>query len=239
VPTGEIELRNSEAWLLGKAEQGIYLILEVLNSSRVANAMGSVGLAQRALADALSFAQKRIVFGRPLIEQPLMRRQFEDRVRELQGATRLAWVALRLLNETWQERPPYSDRFHLFRLVTHLAKYWTAEFAVQTAKWAMEVHGGMGTLQEFRAERWLREAMILAIWEGPSHRQILDGLEVMERKRAHELLFQMLRRVDLEQMRSKVERHLALPQAEKEAGAGELFADLAAFTAEHIVAEAK
>lgn len=238
VPTGEIDLRESEAWLLGKAEQGIYLILEVLNTSRVANAMGSVGLAQRALADAFSFAQKRIVFGRPLIEQPLMRHQFEDRARQLRQAAKLAWAALGLLNQTWQERPPYSDRFHLFRLVTHLAKYWTAEFAAQTAKWAMEVHGGIGTLQEYRAERWLREAMILAIWEGPSHRQILDGLEVMERKRAHELLFPMLRGDGVNQMRSKVERHLALPQAEKEAGAEGLFGDLAAFTAEHIVTEA-
>ena len=79
------------------------------------------------------------------------------------------------------ERPPYSERYHLFRLVAHLAKYWTAEFAVDTAKWAMEAHGGLGVLAEYGIERWLREAMILAIWEGTSHRQILDGMEVIER----------------------------------------------------------
>ncbi len=104
----------------------------------------------------------------------------------------------------------YSDRYHLFRLLTHLAKYWTAELAVQTAKWAMEVHGGLGTLQEFRAERWLREAMILAIWEGPSHRQILDGLEVMERKQPHHLLFQFLSAnvvpSSLQRMEERIER---------------------------------
>ena len=54
MPTGEIEFRQSEGWLLGQAEQGIYLILEVLNLSRVANSMGSVALAQRAIADAYS-----------------------------------------------------------------------------------------------------------------------------------------------------------------------------------------
>src|SRR5579864_2577760 len=222
VPTGEIELRESEAHLLGRAEQGIYLILEVLNVSRVANSMGSVGLAQHAMADALSFAQKRMVFGKALIDQPLMRRQFEDRLRQLRGATKLAWLSLALLNEVWQEKPPYSDRYQLFRLVTHLAKYWTAEFAVQTAKWAMEVHGGLGTLQEYHVERWLREAMILAIWEGPSHRQILDGLEVMERKNAHQLLFQLLAgKVSasaLQEMESRIAQHLALPRTEKEAG---------------------
>lgn len=236
VPTGEIELRNSEGWLLGRAEQGIYLILEVLNVSRVANAMGSVALAQRALADALSFAQDRQVFGKPLIEQPLMRRQFDDRERQLRAASKLAWKAVELLNEVWMEKPPYSERYHLFRLVAHLAKYWTAELAVQIAKWSMEVHGGLGTLQEFRAERWLREAMILAIWEGPSHRQILDGLEVMERKHAHRLLLQSLSTgttpSTLKNMEDRIERHLALAPQEREASAEALFGEFAVFTAD-------
>jgi acyl-CoA dehydrogenase len=187
------------------------------------------------MADALSFAQNRVVFGKPLIEQPLMRRQFEDRLRQLRAACKLAWMALELLNEVWQEKPRYSDRYHLFRLVAHLAKYWTAELAVQTAKWAMEVHGGLGTLQEYRVERWLREAMILAIWEGPSHRQILDGLEVMERKHAHHLLFQSLLATAnpsaLQHIEAQIERQLAVPREEKEAGAEALFAELAAFTA--------
>jgi acyl-CoA dehydrogenase len=238
VPTGEIELRESEAWLLGRAEDGIYLILEVLNVSRVANSIGSVALAQRAMADALFFAENRVVFGKPLIEQPLMQRQFHERLRQLRAASKLAWKALELLNDVWQEKPPYSERYALFRLLVHLAKYWTAELAVQTAKWAMEVHGGLGTLQEFRAERWLREAMILAIWEGPSHRQILDGLEVMERKRAHHLLLELLSanlpRSSLQDMEARIDRYLTLPRAEKEAGAEALFAELATFTADGI-----
>lgn len=240
VPTGEIELRDTEAWLLGQREDGIYLILEVLNLSRVANSVGSVALAQRAMADALSFAERRMVFGKPLIEQPLIRRQFEERFQQLRAASRLGWEAVELLNQVWREKPPYSDRYHLFRLMAHLAKYWTAELAVQTAKWAMEVHGGLGTLEEYHVERWLREAMILAIWEGPSHRQILDGLEVMERKHAHRLLFQHLATTvpasALREMQSQVERQLGLPGEEKEATAEALFGDLAAFTANALLA---
>ena len=72
----------------------MYLILEALNISRVANSMGSVGVAQRALAEALSFAQRRSVFGKPLIEQPLMRKQFEDRFRALEESLALAWEML-------------------------------------------------------------------------------------------------------------------------------------------------
>jgi acyl-CoA dehydrogenase len=134
------------------------------------------------------------------------------------------------------ERPPYSERYQLFRLVAHLAKYWTAEFAVDTAKWAMEVHGGLGVLVEYGAERWLREAMILAIWEGTSHRQILDGMEVMERKRGHKLLFERLAKTapskELQEMEGEVERHLKLPTEEREARAESIFRRLAILTAE-------
>lgn len=241
VPTGEIEFRHSEGWLLGQAEQGIYLILEVLNLSRVANCVGSVALVQRAIADAWSFAERRTAFGKPIIEHPLLRRQFEDRVHGLCAASRLAWEAVRLLDKVWQQKPPYSDSYHLFRLVAHLAKFWTAEFAVQTAKWAMEVYGGVGTLQEYRVERWLREAMILAIWEGTSHRQMLDGLEVMQRKGAHRLLFQRLAgkasEASLREMEARVERQLSLPEVDREGTLERLFSDLASLTAGSLLKE--
>ncbi len=235
VPTGEIELRDSEAYLLGSADSGIYLILEVLNISRVANSVVSVALAQRAIADALAYAERRVAFSKRILDHPLLHHQFESRLAGLRSAFALAWESVRLLDQVWLERPPYSDRYHLFRLVAHLAKYWTAEFAVDTAKWAMEVHGGLGTLAEFGVERWLREAMILAIWEGTSHRQILDGLEVMERKQAHKLLFAHLANSALageaRELASEIERLLHLPVERKEVQAEPLFRRLALFTA--------
>jgi alkylation response protein AidB-like acyl-CoA dehydrogenase len=236
VPTGEIELRGSDAYLLGKAEDGIYLILETLNLSRVANNIGSVALMQRAFVEAFTFAQGRIAFGKRLIDQPLMRRQFADKLAGLRAAFALAWETVRLADATWREPAgAYSEQFQLFRILTHLAKYWTAEQAVQYAKWAMEVNGGHGTLAEFGVERLLREAMIVDIWEGPPHRQALDGLEAMERKGAHRLLFAHLARCvepeSLAAMQARVEAHLALPQGEKEAGAFDLFDVLAPFAA--------
>ena len=90
-------------------------------------------------------------------------------------------------------------------------------------------------------ERWLREAMILAIWEGTSHRQILDGFEVMEHKEAHRLLFQHLAGKapadQLREMQTRVERQLRLPQVEKEETVEQLFDDLASFTAEALLGE--
>ena len=238
VPTGEVELRDSEGYPLALADSGIYLILEVLNLSRVANSLVSVAQAQRAMADALDYAERRTAFGKRILDHPLLRHQFEARLNMLRSAFALAWESVRLLNEVWMERPPYSERYLLLRLVAHLAKYWTAEFAVDTAKWAMEVHGGLGVLAEYGVERWLREAMILAIWEGTSHRQILDGLEVMEKKQAHKMLFEQLKDLapakELQELEAEVERHLKLPTDEKEAQAEAIFRRLAVFTADKL-----
>ncbi len=241
VPTGEVELRGSEGYLLGEPGHGIYHILEVLNLSRVANCVACVALMQRAIADAYLFARERVIFGKKLIDQPLMRRQFEQKMAALHGAFALMWHSVKLAEAVWREpAPKYSERFQTFRVLLHLAKYWTAEQAVQTAKWAMEVNGGIGTLAEFGVERHLREAMIADIWEGPPHRQILDGLEAMERKGAHRLLFAYLApHADAEalaEMQARVEAQLALPQDEKEASAGDLFHDLAAFAARTLTA---
>ncbi|HJT90100.1 MAG TPA: acyl-CoA dehydrogenase family protein, partial [Bryobacteraceae bacterium] len=239
VPTGEVELRASEAFLLGKPAQGIYLILEALNLSRAANSMGSVALAQRAMKEALAFASERRAFGKPLLEHPLMRKQFEGRLQALRAALALAWESVRRLEEVRTETAPYSERYHAFRLIAHLAKYWTAELAAQTAKWAMEVHGGAGALTEYPVERWLREAMILAIWEGPAHRQILDGLETMERFHAHRTILEDLAkdssRPGLDAMGRRIEDHLALDATEREARAEELFRELAVFIGESLL----
>jgi len=111
-----------------------------------------------------------------------------------------------------------------------------AEFAVDTAKWAMEVHGGLGVLAEYGAERWLRDAMIFVIWEETSRRQILDGLEVLERKRAHQMLFRRLAKItsgkELQDLESKIEQHLNLPPEKRESFAELVFRRLAAFTPE-------
>lgn len=239
VPTGEVELDGSVAYLLGERGQGTYLVLEALNVSRVCNSIGAVALTQRALHEAWSFAEGRVAFGRPVSEQPLFARQARERHEALLDAFALAWEAVTLLDEVWREKPRYSDRYHLFRLVAHLSKYWTAEVAVQAAKWAMEAHGAAGTLSDYPVERLFREAIILGIWEGTPHRQILDGMEVVERKKAHVPLLESVASrggnpVALAMARSEVEDWLALPAERKEAESERVFARLAATVAREL-----
>jgi len=169
----------------------------------------------------------------------MLRHQFEERARDLRAAFALAWEAAQLLNQVWQERPPYSPQYHVFRLLAHLAKFHTAEFTVQTAKWCMEVHGGLGVLEEFGVERWLREAMILAIWEGTAHRQMLDALEVIQRKQAHHGLLERLQQSgsapEMGELVNEIDDHLKLPEAERERTWEPLAARLAKQTADTLL----
>ncbi len=239
VPTGEVELDGSVGYLLGERGQGTYLVLEALNVSRVCNSVGAVALTQRAIHEAWSFAEGRVAFGKPVAELPLFARQARERHETLLDAFALAWEAVTLLSEVWRETPRYSDRYHLFRLVAHLSKFWTAEVAVQTAKWAMEAHGAAGILADYPVERLLREAMILGIWEGTPHRQILDGMEVVEKKKVHVPLLDGIAArggspVALAMARAEVDDWLALPADRKEAESERVFSRLAGTVAREL-----
>lgn len=235
VPTGEIELHGADGWLLGGPGEGIYQIMEVLNVSRVANSIGSAALIQRALAEALAFARERRAFGRAVAEQPLFRAQGAGWQETLRESFALAWAAADELDAVWLETPPYSERYHRFRLLAHLAKYTTAARAVDAARWAMEAHGGNGAIADFGVERLLREAMILSIWEGTPHRQMLDALGVMQRQAAHESLFAWLGEpAGAQEHRDAIEALLARDADAQQAGIQPVFEGLAAWTARQL-----
>ncbi len=189
VPTGEVELASSEAYLIGTLEQGIYHALEVLTLARLANSMAAVGIARKSYLEALYYCQKRETFGKKLIEHPLVQKDLLEMEVELEANLLLSLKAIQKFNEHWQETPPYSQEYHYARLLAHLAKNMTAEMSARVTRQAMELHGGLGFLEEFPVARWHREALITPIWEGTSNIQALDMLEVMAKKGAHNQLF--------------------------------------------------
>ncbi len=209
VPTGEIRLNKSEAYLLGSLEEGIYIIMEVLNLSRVANSLGSVAIMQHAINLAYDFASQRNAFGKKVIEFPLIKKQFEEKTKIWKKSYALAWKSAELFEKVWEQKPPYSEEYHAFRLLTHMAKYYTAEQAIRTARWAMEIWAGIGTLEEFPVERLLREALVLAIWEGTQHRHALDAIEVIKRKKAHLKLATLLPQTEQKEFIRKAEEVFA------------------------------
>ncbi len=186
VPTGEVEFRDSEAYLVGQAELGIYYTMENLTVSRLANAIGAMGLARKAGFEASIRTQKRHAFGEPLVEHALMRSDLTDIEVRIAGGLALVFHAVQAFDLAWKDTPPYTSGYHYARFLSHLAKNRSASHAINVTRLAMEIFGGLGFLEELPVSRLHRESLVTAIWEGSSNIQALDMIEAIQKKNAHE-----------------------------------------------------
>ncbi|MCY0908299.1 MAG: acyl-CoA dehydrogenase family protein [Sulfobacillus thermotolerans] len=192
VPSGEVELNGSEAYLIGQANHGIYYTLENLTVSRLANAVVAMATGKKAHFEVLERVARRHSFGATLQNHPLIRRDLTDFAVRSAGGLALAFYGVQKFDAAWTDRPPYTDRYHAARFVTHLAKNRTAEHAAAMTAMGMELFGGLGFLEEYAVSRWHREALITPIWEGPSNIQALDFLETVTRHHAHQAVLEEL-----------------------------------------------
>jgi alkylation response protein AidB-like acyl-CoA dehydrogenase len=186
VPSGEVDFDGAQAFLIGDAALGIYYTLENLTVSRLANAAGAMGLARKAHLEALYRAQARSAFGKPIVDHPLVRYDLTDLAVRTAAGSALLFHAIDHFDRVWHETPPYSDRYHYARFLSHLTKNRTAEHSSAATQLAMEIFGGLGFLDDFGIARLHRESLVTLIWEGTSNIQALDMLEAMRKKNAHE-----------------------------------------------------
>jgi len=193
VPTGEVEFRDSVAYLIGGVGEGIYYALENLMISRLANSVGAVGIARRALAEVTLYSKGRVAFGKPLIMHELYRHDLARLDIESLLSLGLAFHAVELWSGVEDDRPPYSEEYIYARTVNHLAKGYTSRRAVEITGEAMELIGGRGFLREFSIERLHREALVTTIWEGSTNIHILDFIEAFVKKGGSSHILDILR----------------------------------------------
>lgn len=213
VPTGEVEFDGSHAFLIGDTSLGIYYTLETLTVSRLANAIGAMGLARKAHLESHFRVHSRTAFGKRLVDHPLVRLDLTDLAVRTAGGLCLVFHAINAFDQTWLEQPPYTISYHYARFLSHLAKNRTAEHAARTTLTAMELFGGLGFLEETVIPRLHREALVTAIWEGSSNIQALDLLETIGKKGAHESFLDEF--VPLLKQANTWEAQLALSTIEK------------------------
>ncbi|MEN3047347.1 MAG: acyl-CoA dehydrogenase family protein [Candidatus Caldarchaeales archaeon] len=192
VPTGEVELRDAEAYQLGDQGQGIYVALEILTVARIDNAIAGLGLARKALWEAALYGSQRRAFGRRLVEHPLYLRDLVEMESRLQANLLLSLIAAKAFSEASAERPPYSQDYHRARLLSHVTKNMAAWASIELTRYAMELMGGIGFLEEFPMAKVHRDSLVTAIWEGTSNVQSLDMAEVLFRKGLAERLMEEL-----------------------------------------------
>ncbi len=192
VPTGEVVLKNSEGYILGDEKIGIYVAMEILEISRIDDALAAVGIARKALWEAYLYANRRTAFGKPLIEHPLMLRDLIEMEAEVEASEVLSLIAADMFSKASDLRPPYDDEYHLARAFTHMAKNiasWSSDYVT---RYSMEVFGGKGFLEEFPVEKFHRDSIVTSLWEGTSNIQALDFLELVRKKNIDEKLFSLI-----------------------------------------------
>ncbi|UUP15827.1 acyl-CoA dehydrogenase family protein [Nitratireductor thuwali] len=175
--SSEVEFDNAFAYLVGEAGAGIRTIMDMVTLTRLDCALGSAGLMRASLAEAVHHARHRKVFGKTLIQQPLMLRVLADVALDVAGATALSFRLARSFDEAAGNRAEAA----FARAMTPVVKYWVCKMAPSVTYEAMECLGGNGYVEETPLARHYREAPVNAIWEGSGNVMALDVLRVVSR----------------------------------------------------------
>jgi putative acyl-CoA dehydrogenase len=175
--SAEVEFDHAYATLLGEPGRGIPTILEMGTFTRLDCVTGTAGLMRQALAHALNHARHRSVFGKPLVEQPLMQSVLADLCLESAGATVLALRLARAFDAPEGDEHEAAIR----RIMTPVAKFWVCKRGPELAAEAMEVLGGNGYVEELALARIYREMPVNSIWEGSGNVMCLDLLRGLSR----------------------------------------------------------
>jgi len=154
---------------LGEEGEGLRIALIGLNIGRVAVSFGAVGIAQAALDAAISYAKKRVQFGKPIGGFQLVQEMIVDMALKVDAARLLSLRAAKLLNRGAECRREAS-----------FAKLFSTEIMMDVANKAIQVHGGYGYTEEYPVERYYRDGRHLTLAEGTSEIQkLIIGRDIL------------------------------------------------------------
>jgi len=174
--SSEMEFEGAQAWLMGEEGRGVSVILEMVALTRYDCMIGSSALMRRGLTEVLHHIKYREVFGKKLVDQPLMQNVVADLCLESEASLAMTYrTALCLENRTKEE-----ERL-LLRLLTPIGKYWITKRSIPFLGEAMECLGGNGYVETGVLPRLYREAPVNAIWEGSGNVQCLDVLRALSK----------------------------------------------------------
>jgi putative acyl-CoA dehydrogenase len=133
---------------------------------------------RQAVEQATHHAAHRLAFGKPLVEQPLMRNVLADLCLESEAAT----VTAMRLARAYDRRAEDPAEAAFARIATAIAKYWVCKRGPGHAAEALECLGGNGFVEESGLPRVYRQQPLQSIWEGSGNVVCLDVLRALERE---------------------------------------------------------
>ena len=174
--SSEIELDAASAWLVGEEGAGVRTIIEMVNHTRLDCAMGGATGMRVGVAQAIHHASHRSVFGKELVDQPLMQNVLADLSVESEAAT----ISAMRLARAYDEAIAGDEEAQAFkRIANAVIKYWICKRAPMHAGESLECLGGNGYVEESGMPRLFRESPLNSIWEGSGNVQCLDVLRAM------------------------------------------------------------
>jgi alkylation response protein AidB-like acyl-CoA dehydrogenase len=155
----------------GGVGRGFYQFMGGIELGRVNIAARAVGIATRALEEALRYAQERETFGKPIAHHQAVQLKLAQMATKIEAA--------RLLTLQAAERKSAGERADL---EAGMAKLFATETAQEVALEAMRIHGGYGYSPEFVVERIYRDAPVLILGEGSNEiQQLVIARRLLER----------------------------------------------------------
>jgi alkylation response protein AidB-like acyl-CoA dehydrogenase len=159
-PTAELRFDSMEVPAdrrLGAEGEGFVQALKTLNGGRITIAARSIGLAQAALDDALTYAREREQFDQPISDFQAIQHKLADMDTKIRAARYLMHAAA--------DRKTRGERYVK---EAAQAKLFASEIAREVCNEAIQIHGGYGYTTDFAVERYYRDAKLSEIYEGTS-----------------------------------------------------------------------
>lgn len=190
-PTTSLVYEDSRGTLIGERGEGFQLMLVLMNFARLAVGFEGLGVMEAAWRLAREYAAERVTMGKTIDRHEMVADFLEEMELSVVGVRALLFRGSQLteLSQRWEQilkhDPPKSDtaRKELAtkvkrlkrqaRNLTPLCKYAGSEHGVRLARLSMQILGGAGYTQEHLAEKLLRDALVLPIYEGTSQIQSL------------------------------------------------------------------
>jgi alkylation response protein AidB-like acyl-CoA dehydrogenase len=164
-PTCTMAYEGATGWLIGEENRGLAAMFTMMNAARINVGMEGVAVAEAAYQKALAYARERKQGGALIIEHPDVRRMLMTMRAKIQAGRAICYATAVAADAGDKARDD---------LLTPIAKAWSTELGVEAASLGVQVHGGMGFVEEGGAAQFYRDARIAPIYEGTNGIQAID-----------------------------------------------------------------
>jgi|CXWL01.1.fsa_nt_gi alkylation response protein AidB-like acyl-CoA dehydrogenase len=164
-PTCTMAYEGAIGWLIGEENKGLAAMFTMMNAARINVGMQGVAIAEAAYQKARAYAHDRRQGGALIVEHPDIRRMLLTMKSKIQAGRAICY-ATAVAADAGDK--PRED------LLTPIAKSWCTDLGVEAASLGVQVHGGMGYVEEGGAAQFYRDARIAPIYEGTNGIQAID-----------------------------------------------------------------